>query len=44
MENKEYEIVTIGVPDLNSLDKVQEDIFYSTLLELILEYLKNSEK
>lgn len=44
MENKEYEIVTIGVPDLNSLDKVQEDIFYSTLLELILEDLKNSEK
>ena len=44
MKEKEYEIITIGVPDLNSLDKVQEDIFYSTLLELILEDLKESEK
>ena len=44
MENKEYEIVTIGFPDINSLNKEQADIFYSTLLELILEDLKESEK
>ena len=37
----EAEIITIGVPDINSLDKAQADIFYSTLLDIILEYYKD---
>ena len=41
MEDKGYEIVTVGVPDINALDKTQADIFYSTLLEVILEYFKS---
>ena len=41
MEDKGYEIITVGVPDINSLDKAQADIFYSTLLDIILEYYKD---
>ena len=41
MEDKGYEIITIGIPDINALDKTQADIFYSTLLEVILEYFKS---
>ena len=41
MEDKEYEIITVGVPDLKRLDKAQADIFYSTLLDIILEYYKD---
>ena len=41
MEDKGYEIITIGIPDINALDKTQTDIFYSTLLEVILEYFKS---
>lgn len=41
MKRKEYEIITVGEPDINSLDKVQADVFYSTLLEIFLEYAKN---
>ena len=41
VEDKEYEIITVGVPDVNSLDKAQADIFYLTLLDIILEYYKD---
>ena len=44
MKDKDYEIITIGVPDLKQLDKTQADIFYSTLLDIILEDLKNDQK
>jgi len=41
MKEKEYEIITIGVPDLNKLDNAQKEVFYSELLNIMLEYFKN---
>ena len=41
MKNKGLEVIIVGKPDLNALDKTQADIFYSTLLDIILEYYKD---
>ena len=37
MKKKELEVIVVGKPDLDALDKTQADIFYSALLEIILE-------
>ncbi len=43
MENKGLEVIIVGKSDLNALDKTQADIFYSTLLDIIIEEFRKSE-
>ena len=43
MKNKELEVITIGYPSFEHLDKTEAKVFCSTLLSLILEWKKNEE-
>ena len=44
MQNKELEVITIGYPSFEHLEKTEANVFCFTLLSLILEWKKNEEE
>lgn len=40
--NKQYKITTIGTPNIEKMSTAEQKSFYSTLLSIMTEYLRNN--